>query len=311
MYRSKTSASPTAEWKNIPWYKLERVVFKLQKRIYNASQRGDFKAVRKLQKTLIKSWSARCLSVRLLTQKDGESRKSEAGDDFSVDQILVKLAIAPTEKTKFELNSLTSRSGNNSEALHDHSLMCSRNDDPTAEEGKEKREKENFFSIFNFLLHKTYPQEKGGKTTISPSKFQRKEHYQQLASIINAHKSAAQEVLIRRLNPVIKEWVNYYSSQVSNKSLAHLDHLVFLKLIAWAKGRHPQKSRTWVLNKYWSSINGENRVFATKCKENNLILLLAHTSFTAVGLPVKHQIIEEPDEVKVSRPVLKTSRSGD
>jgi hypothetical protein len=36
------------EWHLINWRKLERRVYKLQKRIYRASQRGDVKAVRKL-----------------------------------------------------------------------------------------------------------------------------------------------------------------------------------------------------------------------------------------------------------------------
>ncbi|WP_082172439.1 reverse transcriptase N-terminal domain-containing protein [Limnoraphis robusta] len=34
-------SSPMIEWKSIPWHKLERKVFKLQKRIYQASQRGN------------------------------------------------------------------------------------------------------------------------------------------------------------------------------------------------------------------------------------------------------------------------------
>ena len=37
-------------------------------RIFRASERGDVKAVRKLQKTLIRSWSARALAVRKVTQ---------------------------------------------------------------------------------------------------------------------------------------------------------------------------------------------------------------------------------------------------
>nr|WP_290708235.1 reverse transcriptase N-terminal domain-containing protein [Anabaena sp. 54] len=41
------------EWKDINWRKLERNIFKLQKRIYQASSRGDVKLVRKLQKLLI------------------------------------------------------------------------------------------------------------------------------------------------------------------------------------------------------------------------------------------------------------------
>ena len=36
-----TATLPMYEWKTIPWPKLQRNVFKLQKRIYQASQRGD------------------------------------------------------------------------------------------------------------------------------------------------------------------------------------------------------------------------------------------------------------------------------
>ncbi|MUG93078.1 hypothetical protein F7734_11765 [Scytonema sp. UIC 10036] len=67
------------EWKNTNWRKLERVVFKLQKRIYRASQRGDVKAVRKLQKTLMRSWSAKMLAVRRVTQDN--QGKATAGVD--------------------------------------------------------------------------------------------------------------------------------------------------------------------------------------------------------------------------------------
>jgi len=39
------AATPGYEWKALPWRKLERAVFKLQKRIFRASQRGNRKAV--------------------------------------------------------------------------------------------------------------------------------------------------------------------------------------------------------------------------------------------------------------------------
>ena len=38
-----SSATPEYEWKTLPWQQLERAVFKLQKRIFRASQRGDRK----------------------------------------------------------------------------------------------------------------------------------------------------------------------------------------------------------------------------------------------------------------------------
>lgn len=67
------------EWKDINWRKLERVTFKLQKRIFQASERGDVKACRKLQKTLIRSWSAKCIAVRRVTQDN--KGKNTAGVD--------------------------------------------------------------------------------------------------------------------------------------------------------------------------------------------------------------------------------------
>ncbi len=67
------------EWRHINWRKLEKRVYKLQKRIYRASWRGDVKAVRKLQKTLMRSWSAKCLAVRRVTQ-DNQGKKTAGVD---------------------------------------------------------------------------------------------------------------------------------------------------------------------------------------------------------------------------------------
>ncbi|MGB3188783.1 reverse transcriptase N-terminal domain-containing protein [Lyngbya sp. PCC 8106] len=39
-------------------------------RIYKASRRDDVLTVRRLQKTLIKSWTAKCLAVRRVTQEN-------------------------------------------------------------------------------------------------------------------------------------------------------------------------------------------------------------------------------------------------
>jgi RNA-directed DNA polymerase len=55
-------------WIEKPWKKFEIVVFRLQKRIYKASQEGNFKKVKKLQRLLLKSRSAKFLAVRHVTQ---------------------------------------------------------------------------------------------------------------------------------------------------------------------------------------------------------------------------------------------------
>ena len=63
------------EWSDIDWKKVEKTVFKLQNRIYRASESGDMFAVRRLQKMLIKSWSARLLALRRVTQ-DNQGKKT-------------------------------------------------------------------------------------------------------------------------------------------------------------------------------------------------------------------------------------------
>src|SRR5215470_15457720 len=76
----KPLPDPESEaWNNIPWRKLEQHCFRIQKRIFRASQRGNTRAVHKLQKLLMKSQSARLLAVRRVTQ-DNQGKKT-AGID--------------------------------------------------------------------------------------------------------------------------------------------------------------------------------------------------------------------------------------
>ena len=69
----------TEGWGDIDWHQVERYVFKLQTRIYAASRRGEVKKVRKLQRTLMRSWSNRVLAVRRVTQDN--TGKNTAGVD--------------------------------------------------------------------------------------------------------------------------------------------------------------------------------------------------------------------------------------
>jgi RNA-directed DNA polymerase len=55
-------------WSEINWKKVERQVFKLQKRIYQASQQGNVKLVHRLQRLLIKSHYGKLIAIRRVTQ---------------------------------------------------------------------------------------------------------------------------------------------------------------------------------------------------------------------------------------------------
>ena len=77
---SKTdSEMKTVEWEYINWRKVEKYIFKLQKRIYAASRCGDVRRVRKLQRTMVSSWSNKVLAVRRVTQ-DNQGKKTAGVD---------------------------------------------------------------------------------------------------------------------------------------------------------------------------------------------------------------------------------------
>lgn len=66
-------------WEEIDWKVVEIAVFKLQKRIYKASQRGDTKSTHKLQKLLTTSYYGKLWATRRVTQ-DNQGKKTAGVD---------------------------------------------------------------------------------------------------------------------------------------------------------------------------------------------------------------------------------------
>src|SRR5262245_41610062 len=74
-----TVRKPMYGWNPVPWRTTERQVLKLQKRIYQASHRGEAGCVHGLQRLLVNSRSTRFLAVRRVTQDN--CGKKTAGVD--------------------------------------------------------------------------------------------------------------------------------------------------------------------------------------------------------------------------------------
>jgi len=62
------------EWQTLPWKQYQRDVYRLQQRIYQAKRRNQVRQVHNLQRLLLRSWSARCLAVRQVTQDNRGKR---------------------------------------------------------------------------------------------------------------------------------------------------------------------------------------------------------------------------------------------
>ncbi|MEG3857817.1 group II intron reverse transcriptase/maturase [Microcoleus sp. herbarium12] len=77
MIRHNSNVSES--WKTLPWKKFRRDLFRLQKRVYKAIQVGDKQKAKSLQKLILKSWAARMLAIRQVTQLN--AGKKTAGID--------------------------------------------------------------------------------------------------------------------------------------------------------------------------------------------------------------------------------------
>lgn len=92
----------------------------------------------------------------------------------------------------------------------------------------------------------------GFKTLIKPSGKSVKAHHEAMKKVINDHKTAPQEAVIRHLNPIILGWSNYYRTVVSKETFNKVDHRLWELLRAWTASR-TGKANYRKLRKYFST----------------------------------------------------------
>lgn len=208
----------TEEWQNIPWRKLERSVYKLQKRIYRASSRGDILTVHKLQRLMVNSWSAKCLAVRRVTQ-DNQGKKTAGVDGVKslspearlnlVGQLQLGHRTKPVPRVWIPKPEKTEKRGLGIPTIFDRALQA----------------------LVKLALEPQW------EALFEPNDygFRPGRSYQKLKQTIDKHKAVSQADLIAVLNPIIKGWSNYFSSVCSKKIFNRLDDLVYKKISHWAE----------------------------------------------------------------------------
>jgi RNA-directed DNA polymerase len=45
--------------------------------------------------------------------------------------------------------------------------------------------------------------------------------------------------LLRRLNPTLRGWCNYFRHGVSSRTFNYVDHFAFWRIVGWVRKRHP------------------------------------------------------------------------
>jgi RNA-directed DNA polymerase len=103
-----------------------------------------------------------------------------------------------------------------------------------------------------------------GKMLIKPSAKNVKAYLAKIREIVRSHRATTQLSLVWELNPVIRGWSNYHKSQVASETFSKVDALMWRMLWRWAKRRHSNKSRRWILRRYFRPIGGRSWHFAVE-----------------------------------------------
>src|SRR6266404_2209849 len=213
------------DWQGIPWPQAERKLHKLQRRIYRASQRNDCKTVHALQRLLLRSWYAKLLAVRRVTQ-DNQGKKTPGIDGIASLEPAERLDLVHSLHLDARPQPIRRvwipKPGSDEQKTRlCHTLHAQ--DDPVG------------FDFLGFTVRQ-FPVGKyhtgtnsrgtplGFKTNIKPSKRKVQLHLHRLADLIRHGGNLTQEDLIRRLNPIIRGWSNYYRTVVSAQTFGHCDH---------------------------------------------------------------------------------------
>jgi len=101
-----------------------------------------------------------------------------------------------------------------------------------------------------------------GKLLIKPSKKKVLAFCKRMGIEIKNLSGVEQEVLIKKLNPILRGFADYYKGAVSKETFSYISYRIWQYLWGWAKRRHPNKNTKWVRQRYFKTIKGVKWVFA-------------------------------------------------
>jgi RNA-directed DNA polymerase len=153
---------------------------------------------------------------------------------------------------------------------------------------------ENGFDFLGFN-HRHYK----GKLLIKPSKKKVLDFCKRIGKEIKALNGAEQEVVIKKLNPILRGFANYYKGVVSKETFGYISSRIWRYLWRWAKRRHPNKNTKWVRKRYFKTIKGNKWTFATTTSDRrgkDKDLVLYPIAYTTIERYIKVKGKASPDD---------------
>jgi RNA-directed DNA polymerase len=95
-----------------------------------------------------------------------------------------------------------------------------------------------------------------GKLLVRPQREKVSAHRRALSAFLHDNRQRPTAEVIMALSPVIRGWCNYYRHSVAKRTFSGLDHHMWRVTYKWAKRRHPNQTRYWVVNRYYGVDRG-------------------------------------------------------
>jgi RNA-directed DNA polymerase len=118
------------------------------------------------------------------------------------------------------------------------------------------------------------------------------------------------EAVVKRINPVIRGWANYFRIGASSETFQAIDHHNHICAMRWIKSTHPHKSMTWRTDQYFGMFHpGSRDKWVFGVKETGFHLVKA--SWIPIKRHVKVKGYASPDDSSLKEYWETRRKAGD
>jgi RNA-directed DNA polymerase len=148
-----------------------------------------------------------------------------------------------------------------------------------------------------------------GKLLIKPSTAAVRRIRERLRTEMRSLRGANAGAVLHTMNPIVRGWSAYYRTVVSSEVFTALDNYVWKLVYKWAKHSHPNKSKYWIVDRYFGRFNKtrQDRWVFGDCDSGAYLLKFSWTKI------VRHQLVKgaaSPDDPTLADYWARRRRTG-
>jgi RNA-directed DNA polymerase len=171
---------------------------------------------------------------------------------------------------------------------------------------KEKTKITHITEGFDFLGFniRSYTSNQKPKLLIKPSKENIKKAKEKIKETMKSLQGLPVEILIKKLNPILRGYANYWKHQVSKKIMSAMDDYVARKVYKYLRRTHPKKSGKWCNQRYFKKAkHGGNAKWILTCPITGIQLL--KMSWTKIERHTLIRYKNSPDDPSLNEYFMK------